>query len=60
MKLNLLHLLVILFLALVAYDLFMSGRPKKRVRFNLQPTILEYQVNDHQIKWLDGHIDDTK
>ena len=38
MKLNLLHLLVILFLALVTYDLFMSGRSKKRVRFNLQPT----------------------
>ncbi len=38
MKLDLLHLLVILFLALVTYDLFMSGRSKKRVTFNLQPT----------------------
>ena len=38
MKLDLLHLLIILFVALVAYDFFMMGRRKKRVRFNLQPT----------------------
>lgn len=38
MKLDLLHLLIILFIALVVYDFFMMGRPKKKVRFNLQPT----------------------
>ena len=54
MKLNLFYILAALFVGMVVYDLYMSGKPKKKVRFNLQPTYFGVpgkRPPNHPVRW---------